>query len=237
MVESRMPVLVEWERRHWDGWIEHADRPEGNEHIGKFERHCRYKLGVTIQQKRDHEEMRGHQRDTKTFGHQRDVDHGVANLLLAFATIRSWRAVLCAVLPLVLTSILCEALMVALGTGVKVATLPVVAMGLRIGVKYAPLLFMEAVVVLTGSPLTSRWRPELSRTSSSRPTWASCWPSRSLATWWLLPALGHFLLRPSRVSVEGLQLTAAYGQDERRSGTVPQPALGLVRRRTGDRGS
>ena len=35
--------------------------------------------------------------------------------LLAFITFRSWRAVLCAILPLVLTSILCEALMVALG--------------------------------------------------------------------------------------------------------------------------
>src|SRR6058998_862583 len=35
------------------------------------------------------------------------------------------------------TSILCEALMVALGIGVKVATLPVVALGVGIGVDYA----------------------------------------------------------------------------------------------------
>jgi predicted RND superfamily exporter protein len=39
--------------------------------------------------------------------------------------------------PLMLTSILCEALMVGLGIGVKVATLPVIALGVGIGVDYA----------------------------------------------------------------------------------------------------
>jgi predicted RND superfamily exporter protein len=60
-----------------------------------------------------------------------------AVVLLCFATFRSWRAVLCAVLPLMLTSVLAEALMVALGMGVKVATLPVIALGVGIGVDYA----------------------------------------------------------------------------------------------------
>ncbi|MGA0609640.1 efflux RND transporter permease subunit [Caldimonas sp. KR1-144] len=60
-----------------------------------------------------------------------------AVLLLCWVTFRSWRAVLVAVLPLVLTSILCEALMVALDMGVKVATLPVIALGVGIGVDYA----------------------------------------------------------------------------------------------------
>ncbi|RYF75919.1 MAG: RND family transporter [Comamonadaceae bacterium] len=60
-----------------------------------------------------------------------------AVVLLAFIAFRSWRAVLVAVLPLVLTSILAEALMVALGMGVKVATLPVIALGVGIGVDYA----------------------------------------------------------------------------------------------------
>jgi predicted RND superfamily exporter protein len=58
-------------------------------------------------------------------------------LVLCWVTFRSWRAVLVAVLPLVLTSILCEALMVVLGMGVKVATLPVIALGVGIGVDYA----------------------------------------------------------------------------------------------------
>ncbi len=60
-----------------------------------------------------------------------------AVIVLCFITFRSWRAVLVAVLPLVLTSILCEALMVALGIGVKVATLPVIALGVGIGIDYA----------------------------------------------------------------------------------------------------
>jgi predicted RND superfamily exporter protein len=60
-----------------------------------------------------------------------------AVIVLCFITFRSWRAVLVAVLPLVLTSILCEALMVGLGMGVKVATLPVIALGVGIGVDYA----------------------------------------------------------------------------------------------------
>ncbi len=57
--------------------------------------------------------------------------------LLCFITFRSWRAVLVAMLPLMLTSILAEALMVGLGMGVKVATLPVIALGVGIGVDYA----------------------------------------------------------------------------------------------------
>jgi len=60
-----------------------------------------------------------------------------AVIVLCFITFRSWRAVLVAVLPLVVTSILCEALMVILGIGVKVATLPVIALGVGIGVDYA----------------------------------------------------------------------------------------------------
>ncbi|HCN46794.1 MAG TPA: RND transporter [Pseudomonas sp.] len=60
-----------------------------------------------------------------------------AVILLCLLTFRSWRATVCAVIPLMLTSILCEALMVWLGIGVKVATLPVIALGVGIGVDYA----------------------------------------------------------------------------------------------------
>ncbi|VVO76034.1 efflux RND transporter permease subunit [Pseudomonas fluorescens] len=60
-----------------------------------------------------------------------------AVIALCFITFRSWRAVVCTVLPLMLTSILCEALMVGLNIGIKVATLPVIALGVGIGVDYA----------------------------------------------------------------------------------------------------
>lgn len=60
-----------------------------------------------------------------------------AVILLCLVTFRSWRAVVCAVVPLMLTSVLCEALMVAMHIGVKVSTLPVIALGVGIGVDYA----------------------------------------------------------------------------------------------------
>jgi hypothetical protein len=45
--------------------------------------------------------------------------------------------VVVAVVPLLITSLLCEAIMVLLGIGIKVATLPVVALGVGVGVDYA----------------------------------------------------------------------------------------------------
>lgn len=68
-----------------------------------------------------------------------------AVILLCFITFRSWRAVLVAILPLMLTSILGEALMVGLGMGVKVATLPVIALGVGIGVDYA--LYILSILI------------------------------------------------------------------------------------------
>jgi predicted RND superfamily exporter protein len=65
--------------------------------------------------------------------------------LLAFIAFRSWRGVLVAILPLVVTSLLAESLMVVLGMGVKVATLPVIALGVGIGVDYA--LYILSVVL------------------------------------------------------------------------------------------
>ena len=61
----------------------------------------------------------------------------LAVIVLCFVTFRSWRAVVVAVVPLAITSILAEALMVWLGMGVKVATLPVIALGVGIGVDYS----------------------------------------------------------------------------------------------------
>jgi predicted RND superfamily exporter protein len=56
--------------------------------------------------------------------------------LVCMITYRSPRAAICVVTPLFLTSVLCEALMAKLGIGVKVATLPVIAVGVGIGVDY-----------------------------------------------------------------------------------------------------
>jgi uncharacterized protein len=77
-----------------------------------------------------------------------------AVILLCFITFRSWRAVVVAVVPLAITSVLCEALMVVLGMGVKVATLPVIALGVGIGVDYALyLLSVQLAQQRAGVPL------------------------------------------------------------------------------------
>lgn len=60
---------------------------------------------------------------------------------LCFMTFRSWRAVLCIMIPLVIVSILCNALMALLGIGLKVATLPVIALGVGVGVDYGIYLY------------------------------------------------------------------------------------------------
>jgi len=82
-----------------------------------------------------------------------------AVIVLCFITFRSWAAVVVAVVPLALTSILCEALMAALGIGVKVATLPVIALGVGIGVDYALyLLSVQLALQREGVPLAQAFR-------------------------------------------------------------------------------
>ncbi|RJF91837.1 efflux RND transporter permease subunit [Noviherbaspirillum saxi] len=145
-----------------------------------------------------------------------------AVILLCFITFRSWRAVVVAVVPLVITSILCEALMVALGMGVKVATLPVIALGVGIGVDYAlyllsiqlqqqragatladayrhALRFTGKVVALVGVTLaagviTWAWSPiKFQADMGILLTFMFIW--NMVGALVLIPALSHFLLR------------------------------------------
>jgi predicted RND superfamily exporter protein len=142
--------------------------------------------------------------------------------LLCFITFRSWRAVLVAILPLALTSILCEALMVSLGMGVKVATLPVIALGVGIGVDYA--LYLVSVQLAQqrgGATLADAYRHALQFTGKvvalvgvTLAAGVVCWawsPIKFQADMGVLltfmftlnmvgalvlvPALSHFLLR------------------------------------------
>jgi hypothetical protein len=148
-----------------------------------------------------------------------------AVLILCWVTFRSWRAVLAAVLPLALTSVLCEALMVALGMGVKVATLPVIALGVGIGVDYAlyvlsvmlarlragdelgaayrqALRFTGRVVMLTGITLAlavATWAfSPIKFQADMGVLLAFMFVFNMLGALVLLPALAHFLLRPAR---------------------------------------
>ena len=160
-----------------------------------------------------------------------------AVIVLCFITFRSWRAVVVAVVPLVITSILCEALMVWLGIGVKVATLPVIALGVGIGVDYALyLLSVQLAQQRLGVSLAEAYRRTLQFTgkvvvlvgvtlAAGVITWALS-PIKFQADMgillafmfiWnmigavvLIPALSHFLL-PS---------TAARGERARRIGAA-----------------
>jgi predicted RND superfamily exporter protein len=151
-------------------------------------------------------------------------------IVLCFITFRSWRAVVVAIVPLVITSMLCEALMVALGIGVKVATLPVIALGVGIGVDYALyLLSVQLAQQRAGASLAQSYRRALQFTgkvvalvgvtlAAGVATWAFS-PIKFQADMGILlafmflwnmvgamvmvPALSHFLLRgrePSRAT-------------------------------------
>ncbi|MND27347.1 MMPL family protein [compost metagenome] len=148
-----------------------------------------------------------------------------AVIVLCFITFRSWRAVVVAVVPLMLTSVLCEALMVCLGMGVKVATLPVIALGVGIGVDYALYLlsvqlaqqraglslteayknsvaFTGKVVALVGITLaagviTWAWSPiKFQADMGILLTFMFIW--NMIGALVLIPALSHFLLRKAR---------------------------------------
>ena len=148
-----------------------------------------------------------------------------AVIALCLITFRSWRATVCAVLPLMLTSVLCEALMVWLNMGVKVATLPVIALGVGIGVDYAlyvmsvlianrkagaslstsyfkALLFTGKVVMLTGVTLSSAvflWVfSPIKFQADMGLLLAFMFLWNMLGALILLPALAHFLLPDDR---------------------------------------
>ena len=73
--------------------------------------------------------------------------YGVVSLL-CLLTFRSIKTVICIILPLALTSVLAQALMTALDIGVKVATLPVIALGVGIGVDYGIYIYSKLQMFL-----------------------------------------------------------------------------------------
>jgi hypothetical protein len=77
-----------------------------------------------------------------------------ALLVMCMITFQSLRATLCILIPLAIVSVLCEALMPLLGIGLKVSTLPVIALGVGVGVDYGIYLYDRIEVHLEeGKPL------------------------------------------------------------------------------------
>jgi uncharacterized protein len=146
---------------------------------------------------------------------------------MCMITFRSWAATLCIVLPLVLTSVLGNALMAFMGIGVKVATLPVVALGVGIGVDYGIYVYSRLESFLrAGLPLQEAYYETLKSTGKAVLFTGLCL-SIGVCTWifsaikfqadmglmltfmllwnmfgalWLLPALARFLIKPENMA-------------------------------------
>ncbi len=146
--------------------------------------------------------------------------------VMCLITFRSFAATLCIVLPLILTSVLGNALMAMLGIGVKVATLPVIALGVGIGVDYGIYIYTRLESFLRqGLSLQEAYYETLKSTGKAVLFTGLCL-AIGVATWifsaikfqadmglmltfmllwnmfgalWLLPALARFLINPEKV--------------------------------------
>ncbi len=146
---------------------------------------------------------------------------------MCLITFRSIAATICIVLPLILTSILGNALMAFLGIGMKVATLPVIALGVGIGVDYGIYIYSRLESFLrAGLPLQEAYYETLKSTGKAVLFTGLCL-AVGVATWmfsaikfqadmglmltfmfivnmfgalWLLPALARFLISPQRLA-------------------------------------
>ncbi len=145
---------------------------------------------------------------------------------MCLLTFRSVAATLCIVLPLVLTSILGNALMAFMGIGVKVATLPVIALGVGIGVDYGIYIYSRLESYLRqGMTLQDAYYETLKSTGKAVIFTGICL-AIGVFTWvfsaikfqadmglmltfmflwnmvgaiWLLPALARFLIKPEKL--------------------------------------
>ena len=146
--------------------------------------------------------------------------------IMCLLTFRSLAATLCVILPLVLTSILGNALMAFMGIGVKVATLPVIALGVGIGVDYGIYIYSRLESFLRqGMTLQEAYYQTLKSTGKAVIFTGVCL-AIGVVTWvfsaikfqadmgmmltfmflwnmvgaiWLLPALARFLIKPEKL--------------------------------------
>lgn len=146
---------------------------------------------------------------------------------LCLITFRSFAAVICIVTPLALTSVLCEALMAQLGIGVKVATLPVIALGVGIGVDYGIYIYSQLETKLKQGLVLQEAYFETLRTTGKAVSFTGVTLGIGVCTWifspikfqadmgillffmfiwnmigsmWLLPALARFLVKPKKAN-------------------------------------
>jgi len=148
-----------------------------------------------------------------------------AIIVLCLVLFRSWRPTVCIILPLILVSVLCYALMVAFDIGLKVSTLPVAALGVGIGVDYGIYIFARLKTLLADGLSLEEAFFQTMRISGNAVVMTGLTLTVGVATWifsalqfqadmglllafmffanmmgaiFLLPALAHFIMKPAR---------------------------------------
>ncbi|WP_313518377.1 RND family transporter [Pseudomonas sp.] len=146
---------------------------------------------------------------------------------MCLITFRSFAATVCIVLPLILTSILGNALMAFLGIGVKVATMPVIALGVGIGVDYGIYIYSRLESFLRAGLSMQEAYYETLKSTGKAVLFTGICLAIGVATWifsaikfqadmglmltfmfllnmfgalWLLPALARFLIKPEKLA-------------------------------------
>ena len=153
-----------------------------------------------------------------------------ALLAMCMITFRSLRATLCILIPLAIVSVLCEALMPTLGIGLKVSTLPVIALGVGVGVDYGIYLYDRIEVHLEeGKDLAAAFYEALNERGTAM-VFTAVTMTIGVGTWalsalkfqadmgillafmfflnmlgalFLLPSMAAFLLKPHKKMVSG----------------------------------
>jgi predicted RND superfamily exporter protein len=150
-----------------------------------------------------------------------------ALLVMCMVTFRSLRATLCILIPLAIVSVLCEALMPALGIGLKVSTLPVIALGVGVGVDYGIYLYDRIEIYLEQGQDLSHAFFEALKERGTAMIFTAVTMTLGVATWamsalkfqadmgillafmfflnmlgaiFLLPALAAFILKPHKAA-------------------------------------
>ncbi len=149
--------------------------------------------------------------------------------VLVYLTFKSFSSIFVTMFPLVLTSVLCQVLMAELGIGVKVATLPVIALGAGIGVDYALYLYSRMETYLKdGMNLRDSYEMAL-KTTGKAVAFTGVTLAIGVVTWvfapikfqadmgllltfmflwnmigalWLLPALCYFCISPEKIQAK-----------------------------------
>ncbi len=163
-----------------------------------------------------------------------------ALLVMCMVTFRSLRATLCILIPLAIVSVLCEALMPTLGIGLKVSTLPVIALGVGVGVDYGIYLYDRIEIHLEeGKPLAIAFFEALKERGTAM-VFTAVTMTLGVGTWaisalkfqadmgillafmfflnmlgaiFLLPALAAFLLKPHHPAAPAAAPTAPAATD------------------------